>query len=128
MLFFAMKRLSGVNPNRAMTLIEILIVLVVITIAAAMILPITNRPSPGPLSSCLNNVRQLDFGFLMYANDYNGKFPMAASTNLCGTMEFLDRNQTFPHYQKLSEYIRNTGIFVCPADRSPNARPPTIKT
>jgi len=104
-----------------MTLIELLLVLLVITVAAAMILPATTRPHTGNGISCMNNVRQMDLGFIMYAGDNNGKFAIQTSITNGGTMEFLERNQTFPHYQKLAPYISYPRVLVCPVDKNRQA-------
>ena len=101
-----------------MTLIEVLLVLLVIAVTAAMILPATVGPHKTPGISCSLNLRQIDLGFLLYAEDNHGKFAIRTSITNGGTMEFLERNQTFPHYQKLSPYIPYTRIFVCPTDKN----------
>ena len=111
-----MKMLSPPRANRALTLLEVLLVLLVITVAAAMLLPATTHGHRTPLISCLNNVKQIDLGFLLYAQGNDGRVPIQTSTTNGGTMEFLERNQTFPHYQKLSQYILYTRVFVCPSD------------
>jgi hypothetical protein len=104
-----------------MTLIEILLVLLVIAIAAAMILPMATQPHIGGGPSCFSNLKQIDLGFLLYAEDNHGKFAIQTSVTNGGTMEFLERNQTFPHYQKLSSYIPYTGVVVCPTDKTRHA-------
>jgi type II secretory pathway pseudopilin PulG len=114
-----MKRHSA--GETAMTLLEVLVVIMVVATVIAFILPMTGGPHQGPRSACLNNLRQIDLGFLMYAGDNGGKFPMQFSITNGGTMEFLQRNQTFPHYQKLSQYVPNTGFLVCPGDKSRQA-------
>jgi hypothetical protein len=101
-----------------MTLFEVLLVLAVITFVVVMILPARSRPRGSPWISCLMNVKQIDLGFIMYAMDNNGKFAIQTSVTNGGTMEFLERNQTFPHYQKLSQFVGNTRVLVCPADKS----------
>jgi prepilin-type processing-associated H-X9-DG protein len=57
----------------------------------------------------------------MYASENNGKFPIQTAVTNGGTMDFLERDQTFPHYQKLSVYLLNTGVLVCPADKNRRA-------
>jgi hypothetical protein len=100
-----------------MTLIEVLLVLLMIAIAAAMILPAPHRPQRSDRISCMSNIKQIDLGFIMYAADNHGKFAIQTSVTNGGTMEFLEHNQTFPHYQKLSPYNLNTRLLVCPSDK-----------
>jgi type II secretory pathway pseudopilin PulG len=116
-----MKTHSPPDANGGLTLIEILVILAVLAIALAMILPMQSRPDRNPLAACLNHTKQIDLAFLMYAEDNNHKFPIRTSITNGGTMEFLARNQTFPHYQRLSGFIFDFGVFVCPSDKTRQA-------
>ena len=58
------------------TLIEILVVIVIIAILAAMLLPaISGARQRAHRTVCLNNLRQLMTAFEMYAEDYFEKYP-----------------------------------------------------
>jgi hypothetical protein len=113
-----MKRLPKRATNRALTVLEVLVVVAVIAMVAAMVLPMRYVPDKTPSTACLSHLKQIDLGFLLYAEDNAGKFPMQVSITNGGTMEFLNRNQTFPHYQKLSQYIRDMEVLRCPADKN----------
>jgi hypothetical protein len=43
--------------------------------------------------------KQIDLGFILYANDYGGKYPMQVSTQNGGTMEFIYTDHVFPHFE-----------------------------
>ena len=118
-----MKRLPKHAANRAITVLEVLVVIAVIAMVAAMVLPMRYVPDKTPSTACLSHLKQIDLGFLLYAEDNAGKFPMQVSITNGGTMEFLNRNrnQTFPHYQKLSQYIRDMDVLKCPADKNRQA-------
>ena len=115
-----MKRLPKPAANRAITLLEVLVVIAVIAMVAAMVLPMRYVPDKTPSAACLSHLKQIDLGFLLYAEDNAGKFPMQVSITNGGTMEFLNRdhNQTFPHYKKLDQYLRYTEVLRCPADKN----------
>ena len=104
-----------------MTLIEVMVVVLVMSIALAMIWPASGDRRPSQWTACLLNVKQTNLGFIMYADDNHGKFAIQTSVTNGGTMEFLERNQTFLHYQKLSPYMLNTSVYVCPADKNRQA-------
>ncbi|HMD54563.1 MAG TPA: prepilin-type N-terminal cleavage/methylation domain-containing protein, partial [Phycisphaerae bacterium] len=58
----------------AFTFIELLVVMAVIAILAAMLLPALASTTEGSLrTQCLNNLRQLGIGMTLYANDNHDK-------------------------------------------------------
>ena len=98
-------------------MLEVLVVIAVIAMVAAMVIPMRYSPDKTPSTACLSHLKQINLGFLLYAEDNAGKFPMQVSITNGGTMEFLNRNQTFPHYQKIFQYLRYTEVLRCPADK-----------
>jgi prepilin-type N-terminal cleavage/methylation domain-containing protein len=116
-----MKMRLAREANRAMTLLEVLVVIAVVLVLIATLLPAlsgSHRPT-GPM--CMNNVKQIEIGFIMCIQDNYGKIPIQTSVTNDGTMEYLERNQTFPHYQKIALYIRNPSLLVCPDDKERHA-------
>src|SRR5689334_22760555 len=59
------------------TLIELLVVIVIISILAAILFPVfaTARESARS-TSCLSNIKQIGLAVLMYAQDYDERFPI----------------------------------------------------
>src|SRR5215469_856203 len=68
------KRAAGgglLGGHRAFTLIELLVVIAMITILAAMLLPVLARSKlKAACAVDLNNQRQMAYAFEMYAGDY----------------------------------------------------------
>jgi len=70
------------SHRKAFTLIELLVVIAVIAILMAILMPALSRArEQGKRTACLNNLRQLTTGWIMYADDNNDKV-VAANTGL----------------------------------------------
>jgi prepilin-type N-terminal cleavage/methylation domain-containing protein/prepilin-type processing-associated H-X9-DG protein len=58
------------------TLIELLVTIAIVSILAGVLLPALSRArGKARQTTCINNLKQLYQGFVMYANDYDGRIP-----------------------------------------------------
>lgn len=67
---------AGPFRRRAFTLIELLVVIAIIAILAAILLPVLQKAEQRAQGAyCLNNMKQLQTGSVLYAGDNNDAFP-----------------------------------------------------
>jgi len=96
--------------RRGFTLIELLVVIAIIAILAAILFPVFARArEKARQSSCLNNVKQITLGALMYVQDYDERFPYYGQGSYT-----VDPWVFWPH--QFQPYIKNWQVYVCPSN------------
>ena len=106
--------------RRGFTLIELLVVIAIIAILAAILFPVFARArEKARQSTCLSNVKQLNLGIMMYAQDYDEVLPAYRWNQEPPSSVWVDRDNsaaTNRHFwaQLVVPYVMNDDIFFCP--------------
>jgi prepilin-type N-terminal cleavage/methylation domain-containing protein len=130
------------RPPRGFTLIELLVVIAIIAILAAMLLPALSRAKrKAEAVQCVSNLKQLQFGWQMYAGDFNDYMlpnaPLGSTTDKTwcyGSTEdwhFADANTNAALYRQsiMAPFMGNQlGVYKCPADKIPSDNGPRLRT
>jgi len=126
------------SSRRAFTLIELLVVIAIIAILAAMLLPaLAKAKNRANQINCINNMRQLGLGIMLYLPEFQDNFPSIASRgqtfhkedwihwwpvgttgNTGDTCQGVQNSQV----AVMMGTSRGTNIFRCPMDRSDQQR------
>jgi prepilin-type processing-associated H-X9-DG protein len=110
-----MKMPSSKVKAKAFTFVELLVVIFIVAVLVALLLPSLSHVGGGPskIGKCMSNLKQIDLGLFLFARDNQDRFPMQLSVTNGGTMEFIYSEHTFPHFQKIKDFIGNPRCLVC---------------
>jgi type II secretory pathway pseudopilin PulG len=99
------RRRSGDGGSRpAFTYVELLVALGIVTILAALLIPIVGRMQASARGlRCTTNLRQISLAFKHYAMDNNGRLPDPPALDL-------------PWERVLLAYVGSAELYKCPAD------------
>jgi len=99
------------SKRTGFTLIELLVVIAIIAILAAILFPVFAKArAKAHQATCLSNVKQLGLATLMYASDWDNRFPTLFD-------DIRDTWPTWEHYGwlgQLAPYVGGYEIMHCP--------------
>jgi prepilin-type N-terminal cleavage/methylation domain-containing protein/prepilin-type processing-associated H-X9-DG protein len=126
------------KPRAGFTLIEVLVVMAIISVLAAILFPVFSRARGKAVqTTCLANLQQIGLAFAMYASDYDHILPgydnrshPTFDTSPLGMVydnvgegaNVSDSVPSTPALGTLWPYIQNEQILVCPADPTPRRK------
>ena len=121
----------GSRNRGGFTLVELLVVIAVIAILAALLLPVLAQSKEQARSAnCLSNLRQLGLAALLYADDETDSLPWAerhwtAPITLVGPLNYTDASaanfHSNPYFQLRRLIGQNDRLWQCPSAKEDKA-------
>lgn len=126
----AMSRQRSTNSRQAFTLLELMLVVFIVAILAALLLPVLSKAKGRAKQiDCMSQLRQLGLALQVFAHDHGDRFPFQVPVKEGGTLEMVqaasglggDVQFAFRHFQTLSNDLVLPKLLACPADSRTNA-------
>ena len=100
-----------------MTLIEVLVVIFVVVVLAAMFLPaLAAAKRKSSRINCFNNLKQIGLAFRVWEGDNGDKYPMQFAVTNSDTMKLISSGNSYVLWQTMSNELSTPKVLHCPAD------------
>ena len=101
--------------KKGFTLIEMLVVVAIIGVLAAILFPVFARARENARrANCMSNLKQIGLAVLQYTQDYDERMPGLSNTSVPPTYWF----------NMIEPYTKSTQLFFCPSDAEAKASEP----
>lgn len=101
---------------RGFTLLELLIVIAILVLLAALLLPAFARSrEDGRRSTCMSNLQQIALAVQQYAKDNDARYPLT---------EVNDEGDPYGWADAVEPYLKNRQVFQCPSENTLAASAP----
>jgi prepilin-type processing-associated H-X9-DG protein len=112
-----MKIACPMNRIRAFNLIELLVIIGVVALLAAVLLPVlASRHQPTISISCVTCLKEDNVAFWIWKGDNDGKFPMQFVLTNSETLKLVTNGNAYLLWQTMSNELSTPKILHCPAD------------
>jgi prepilin-type processing-associated H-X9-DG protein len=112
-----MKPRCSRRRNQALKLLEVVVVIAVLVILAAMFLSaLASSERNAERIVCANNLKQIGLGYRVWGDGHQNRYPMEVSVTDGGTREFCVQGDSIATFQVMSNELSTSKILYCRAD------------
>jgi prepilin-type N-terminal cleavage/methylation domain-containing protein/prepilin-type processing-associated H-X9-DG protein len=112
-----MKLQPTTHGSRALTLTELLVVIFILAVAAALFLPaLAAAKRKSSHINCVNCLKQNTLAFKVWEGDHGDKYPMRVSVTNGGAMELATAGNVSAIFRVMSNELATPKVLVCPED------------
>jgi prepilin-type processing-associated H-X9-DG protein len=108
------------NPRRrGFTRIEVVVIVAVLALVAALILAALTEPQSNRKSgkiNCVNNLKQIGIAVRIWEGDHDDKYPMEVPAALGGAREMMATGNVVACFQVMSNELSSSKVLICPSD------------
>ena len=109
------------QKTAALTLVEVLVVIVILAVLAMIIIARNNRPIDKRVAqkiNCINNLKQIGLAYRIWEGDHGDKYPTQTSVTNGGTMELTANGKNaWLNFLVMSNELSTPKVLVCPDDK-----------
>lgn len=109
------------RTRNGFTLIEILVVIAIISILAAILFPVFARARENARrASCQSNLKQIGLGLLQYIGDYDETLPHSFHGSFGDSTPAGTTPDNYKWMDAIYPYVKSEALFNCPSDSATN--------
>jgi prepilin-type processing-associated H-X9-DG protein len=113
-----MKTRCATNRTWGFTKVELLVVIGVLALVAALLLPaLAAAKRKTARIGCVNCLKQINIAFRMWEGDNGDKYPMQVTLTNSETMKLLGNGNAYILWQTMSNELSTPKILHCPQDK-----------
>jgi len=117
-----MKPIVSNQKTGALTLVEVVVVLVVVIAVGGLVFSVLMSPARDQAQrksraiDCVINLKQIGLATRVWGGDHNDKYPTQVSVTNGGAMEAISAGNVWINFLAMSNEIGSTKVLVCPQD------------